>query len=213
MSLHFHISLEKCPKAVHKALSILKESRPCGETRSLAFHLGPPSRGKLPFQIDEDGRLALVCELSDVFPSFLEETREWMERCLVRDQQGTLHPEILTLDCVGMVMTFVMFHVGWDKGGHQAAVPISYFLVVRSDHKDPVICCFCNTLDTLSSLYDAFIDCLCRYRYLFDNPAFWYDVKRLDKMDAQSTTDRLLGQIRSSKIETLFRKRNHFLVR
>ena len=115
MSSRFLISLKKGPLAVQKALSILNEASLDGETRIIDFQLGPPSHGKLPRRLFIDGRRALQCEFSDSDPSFLHDLREWMERCLVRDQEGTLHPELLTLNTVGTVLRFVMIHIGWDE--------------------------------------------------------------------------------------------------
>ena len=45
------------------------------------------------------------------------------------------------------------------------------------------------------------IDCLTRYRSRFDDPACWYDAKRFDRLAALPTGDRLLGLIRSAKVE------------
>ena len=75
------------------------------------------------------------------------------------------------------------------------------FVVIRSDWDDPAVCCFCDTLDTLRGLYHAVMDCLRRFRSLFDNEGYWYDVKRLDMLHPVSTTDRMLAGFYSRKLE------------
>ena len=200
MSLRFLISLKKWPLAIQKAFSQLNEASQNGETRIVDFQLGPPQDGELPLRLFIDGRRALLCRLNDTSLSFLHDMREWMERCLVFDQEGTLHPEVLTLNCTGLVLHLAMVHVGWDEVDSRAK-PISYFVVIRSDWDDPAVCCFCDTLDTLRGLYHAVMDCLRRFRSLFDNQGYWYDVKRLDMLHPVSTTDRMLTVFYSKKLE------------
>jgi hypothetical protein len=200
MSHRFLISLKKWPLATQKALSILNEASQYGETRIVDFQFGPPSDGILPFRLFIDGRRALLCELSDTSPSFLRKLREWMERCLVMDQEGVLHPELLTLDLRGLVLSIVLIHVGWDEVQSRAK-PISFLVVIRSDMAAPTVCCFCDTLDTISGLYKAILVCLRQYRSRFDRAEFWYDVKRYDRLNPIPTTERMLSEIRSKKIE------------
>ena len=202
MSPRFFISLKKWPLAVQKALSILNETSLDGETRIVDFQFGPPSRGKLPLRLFIDGRRALQCEFCDADSSFLQDLREWMEHCLVLDQEGTLHPELLTLNVERIVLSFVLIHVGWEDD-RTGARPISFFAVVGSDSQEPLACCFCDTLDTISGLYQALWDCLLRYRARFDSDHFWHDVKRLDRLNPRSTSDRMAEQLRSRKIERL----------
>lgn len=199
MSYRFFLSIKKWPLAVQQALSLLQEAPQYGETRDVDFEAGPPVRGRFPLWVFIDGRKALLCEPCDSYP-FLDQTRQWMERCLERDREGTLHPEILTVDCADTVFSFVMVHVGWEENRGRAS-PVSLLVVVRSDRKAPVACCFCRTLDTIGRLYGTITDCLTRYRSRFDDPDCWYDAKRFDKLAALPTGDRLLGQIRSAKVE------------
>ena len=200
MSHRFLISFKEWPLAVKKALSILDENSLYGETRIVDFQIGPPFQGRLPFRLFVDGRRVLHCELSDTAPSFLHEIREWMERCLLFDQEGHLHPELLTLNSKNQVLSFVLIHVGWEEVDSRAK-PISFLVVTRSDQKVPAVCCFCDTFDTIGDLYRALILCLRKYRSRFDSDEFWYDVKRLDGLNPVSTTERMLDEIRSSKIE------------
>lgn len=207
MSHRFLISLKKWPLATQKALSILNEASQYGETRIVDFQFGPPSGGKLPFRLFIDGRRALQCELSDTVPSFLRDLREWMERCLVMDQEGVLHPELLTLNLCGLVLSIVLIHVGWDEVDTRAK-PVSFLVVTRSDMEAPSICCFCDTLDTIAGLYQAILVCLKQNRSRFNSAEHWYDVKRYDRLNPVSTTERMLSEIRSPKIEkvTIYQK-------
>ncbi len=213
MSHRFLISLKKWPLATQKALSILNEASRYGETRIVDFQFGPPSGGKLPFRLFIDGRRALLCELSDTAPSSLCKLREWMERCLVMDQEGVLHPELLTLDLRGLVLSMVLIHVGWDEVQSRAK-PISFLVVIRSDMETPSVCCFCDTLDTITGLYQAILVCLRQYRSRFDSAKYWYDIKRHDRLNPVSTTERMLREIRSSKIEKVaIYQKSHILKR
>ena len=200
MSHRFLITHKEWPLAVKKALTILDENSLYGEARIVDFQIGPPLQGRLPFRLFVDGRRALHCELSDTAPSFLHDMREWMERCLLFDQEGHLHPELLTLNARNLVLRFVLIHVGWDEVDSRAK-PVSFLVVTRSDQKDPAVCCFCDTFDTIGDLYRALILCLRKYRSRFDSNEYWYDVKRLDGLNPVSTTERMLDEIRSSKIE------------
>ena len=200
MSPRFLISLKKWPLAVKKALALLDENSLYGETRIVDFQIGPPFQGRLPFRLFVDGRRVLLCELSDAAPSFLHDMREWMERCLLFDQEGHLHPELLTLNIRGLVLGLVLIHVGWDEVDSRTT-PVSFLVAIRSDQKDPAVCCFCDTFDTIGELYRALTTCLRMYRSLFDSDEYWYDVKRFDRLNPVSTTERMLDEIRSSKIE------------
>jgi len=200
MSPRFLISLKKWPLAVEKALTILNEAPLYGETRLVDFQFGPPLRGVLPFRLFVDGRRVLHCELSDTAPSFLQELREWMERCLVLDREGVLHPALLTLDLKGMVLSLVLIHAGWDEVDSRAK-PVSFLVIVCSDREEPAVSVFCDTLDTLGGLYHSLLDCLLRNRSRFDCDEHWFDVKRLDGLCPRSTTDRMIEQFRSRKME------------
>lgn len=148
-----------------------------------------------------------MCEFSDADCSFLQGLREWMEHCLVLDQEGTLHPELLTLNAERIVLGFVLIHVGWEENGSRAR-PVSFFAAIRSDSLEPLACCFCDTLDTIGGLYHALWDCLLRYRSRFDSDALWYDVKRLDKLTPRSTSERMAELLRSKKIERICPMKN-----
>ena len=200
MSQHFFPVIKKWPLAVQKALLKLNDASLSGETRIVDFQLGPPQHGELPLRLFLDGRRALMFLLNDTSLSFLQNVRDWMERCLVFDWEGILHPELLTLDCSGTVVCFAMVHIGWDEVDSRSK-PISYFVAIQPDRDEPVLCCICDTLDTLGGLYRAILECLKRYRALFESNECWYDPKRLDKLTPSATTDRMLSQIRSRKLE------------
>lgn len=199
MTHRFLLSLKKWPLAVQQALSLLQEAPRYGEIRDIDFEAGPPVYGRLPLWIIVDGHKTLLCEPGDTYP-FLDQMRQWMERCLVCDREGTLHPEILTVDCTDTVFSIVVVHVGWDEDRNHAS-PVSLLIVVRSDRKVPAVCCFCHTLEIIGRLYKSITDCLELNRSRFDAPSGWWDAKRLDGLSPLSTTDRLLGQIHSQRIE------------
>ena len=149
--------------------------------------------------MDVDGHRALFCEVCDIYP-VLENLRDWMERCLSVDRCGMFHPEIVTLNLADSVYSIVLIHMGWEDS-ERGARPVSAFIVVREDRRHPMLCEFCYPVDTLCNLYEAIRSCLNDYRRLFDSPDCWYDVKRFNKLDSRSTTDRLLKIIKSSLIE------------
>ena len=149
--------------------------------------------------MDVDGHRALFCEVCDIYP-VLNNLRDWMERCLSFDRYGMFHPEIVTLNLADSVYSIVLIHVGWEDS-ERGAQPVSAFIVVREDQRHPLLCEFCYPVDTLFNLYDAIQSCLKDYRSLFDNPECWYDIKRFDRIDRRSTTDRLLRMIKSSMFE------------
>ena len=201
MSPRFFPSLKKWPLAVQQALSLLNEVPRYGETKTIDFDIGPPEHGRLPFRATIDGRMALLCELNDSFP-FLGELREWMERCLVSDREGTLHPEIVTLDCADAVLSMVMIHVGWEDDRGRPS-PVSLFILIRSDRKDPVICCFCHTFQLIGNLYCAFLESLSSPR--FEDPEEWFDVRRFDTLSGKTVRQRLVESFRSGRIEKILR--------
>lgn len=202
MTSRFFVSIKKWPLSFRLAISSMTELPQYGETRRLDFIFGPPSEGRLPLQISIDGRRALLVELSDTKPSSLRTLRDWMERCLVHDREGTLHPELATIDCVNTVVNLAMIHVGWDNSGAHAS-PISLFVVTCSDRHEPPVKCFCHTVSTIRRLYKAIMDCLQLYRNRFDNPRYWYDVQRFNLLDSVSITDRLLSLVRSRQLEKI----------
>ena len=201
MSSRFLLSLRKWPHAVQQALTFLNEASLYGETSCVDFIFGPPSIGRLPLQICIDGRKALLCELRDTNSSFLYEIRGWLERCLEHDFEGTYHPELLTLDCEGMVLSLVIVHLGWDDDS-LVNEPVSFLAAIPLGDKEPAAYCFCYTIETVVAFYDALLRCFRRYRNLFNSPDFWYDVKRHDLLDTKTTYDRLMEQIRSKKVES-----------
>lgn len=204
MSSRFFLSLKKWPLAVRQALSCLIEAPQYGEMCDVNFILGSPSDGKLPLYIDVNGHRVLACELSDSYP-FLGSLRGWMERCLVQDREGTLHPEIVTLDGEDTVLSLVMVHAGWDDDNGRAE-PVSLFAVIRSDSKEPVLCCFCLTVETISRLYCSLLDCIRKHGSLFDRNDTWYDVHSFDRLSPALTSERLFRQIQSPKIEKFLSK-------
>lgn len=179
-----------------------------GEMRTVDFLFGPPSRGRLPFEILIDGRKVLRCELSDTDKTFLYDIREWLERSTIRDHNGDFHPECLTLDCHRGVLTFILAHSGWDYSGSKR--PSSCLIIFRHYKVNPEVTCFCDTFDFILGVYKSLTDCLIRYRKLFDNPSCWYDVRRFDRLNQVPTSERLLSEFQSEKLEILcksFRKK------
>lgn len=201
MSPRFLITLKKWPIAVQQAFSYLNEDSTYGEIVPIAFRFGPPSRGRLPLTMRIDGRMALRCEISDTNLSFLQDMREWLERSLKRDREGKHFPELLTIDCADMVLSLVIVHAGWDLPPRKD--PTSFFVIIRSDMDAPAAYCFSYTLDIIGGMYEALLECIERYRSSFDNPSVWYDVKRFDKLNPVPTSERLMEEIRSEKLDII----------
>lgn len=199
MTPRFSISQKKWPQAVKRALSFLTDNPIYGEISDIDFELGPPSGGRSPLSILLDGRKKLLCEPSDTYP-FLDSLREWMERCLIVDKEGLLHPEIATIDCIDAVYSLVMVHVGWE-GSQEAAEPVSAFIVIQSKKSEPNIFRFCRTTETICRLYRAFVEGIDRNRERFDNPSSWYDVGRFSLMDRRTTSERMMQTLRSESLE------------
>ncbi len=198
MAAHFRITLTEWPAAVKKALKELEESPEEGETSTVDFRFGPPSKGRLPVAILIDGKVAIRCEISDTNKTFLQDLRGWMERSLVFDKRGVNHSEVLTIDCAGnTVLSLIMMHVGWDEPLRIS--PISFFVAIIVGREERF--CLCDGLETIIGLYEAIIDCFHRHRSRFNNQAYWYDVKRFDLLNNIPTTDRLLADILSPILE------------
>ena len=98
--------------AVKQALSDMIVNSGLGKISVIDFELGPPHGGRLSFRLVVDGCCMPLCEPNDAYP-FLESLRDWMERSLVCDKEGTLHPEILTIDCTEAVYSVILFQAGW----------------------------------------------------------------------------------------------------
>lgn len=204
MAPSFVLSLRRCPLAIQKALSLLSDASPRGETRRVEFRAGPPRNGFLPLRVLLDGKEECGLHLPDTYPSFLHEMRGWMERCLLLDREGSLHPEMLTLSCRSEVIHLVLIHVGWEEGDGRAR-PVSLLAIVSSRDEEPLMVCLCDTLETLAALYRALTDCLRRYSSRFDGDD-WFDARRHDTLDGSPTSERLLGEIRSGVLERKLRE-------
>ena len=145
--------------------------------------------------------MVLRCEISDTNLSFLQDMREWLERSLKHDREGKRHPEMLTIDCIDMVLSFIIVQVGWDEPPRKE--PTSFFVIIRSDMDGPTAYCFCYTIDIICGLYEALLDCFERFRPLFDDADIWHDVKRYDRLNPTPTSERLLAQIRSERLDRI----------
>ena len=174
-----------------------------GEISEIDFDLGPPDGGRLSFRFIVDGRSMPLCEPSDAYP-FLESLREWMERCLVFDKCGVLHPEILTINCADGVYSAILFHAGWEETDG-VAEPVSGLIVIRSGHRKPVFQGFCRTTETIVQLYRRITEGIRRYRQLFNRPGAWYDTGRFSLLDRRTTAERLISRIHSGLIERIER--------
>ena len=199
MSSRFCFSEKEWPTAVKRALSDMIVNSGFGEISEIDFDLGPPNGGRLSFRFIVDGRSMPLCEPSDAYP-FLESLREWMERCLVFDKRGVLHPEILTINCADGVYSAILFHAGWEEF-EGVAEPVSGLIVIRSGLKRPVFQGFCRTTETIVQLYRRIIEGIRRYRLLFDRQGAWYDTGRFSLLDHRTTTERLISRIHSGVIE------------
>ena len=171
-----------------------------GHLHSVAFRFGPPESGLLPFQIYVDGRKALWCNLSDAYPYFLADIRGWLERCLLVDKDSHTHPEVLTLDCADTVLWIILYQAGWED---EDGFPTSGLVAFREDRKQSSVTCFCPTREVISGIYDGLLGCLRRYRHLFDRSSVWYDVKRFNLMDPRTTTDRMIEDFRSERLDRM----------
>ena len=172
-----------------------------GDISSIDFNLGRPAGGRLPFQIIVDGHKEMQCEPSDVHP-LLDRLRDWMERCLAFDRNGEMSFESVKLECGDDVYTLTLFHAGWTTLRGRAE-PISGFIVTRSRSDNPIVNRFCMTNQLISRLYKSITRGIIYYRKAFNNAGNWYDVKRYDRLDSRTTSDRMLERIRSEKLESV----------
>lgn len=198
MSSTFLPLLTDWTQPVQESFDELKKQ--IGHLHSVAFRFGPPESGHLPFQIYVDGRKTLRCNLSDVYPHFLADIRGWLERCLLVDRDSHAHPEVLTLDCADTVLWIILYQAGCED---EEGFPTSGFVAFREDRKQSSVSCFCPTREVISGIYDGLLGCLRRYRHLFDSPDCWYDVKRFNLMDPRTTTDRMIEDFRSERLDRM----------
>lgn len=189
------------PKAVIAALEHLVYSPDGGRISDVEFEMGRPHGGRLPFRIIVDGRVKLLCELTDVYP-FLERLRDWMERCLYIDRNGEMGFESIKLECRDDVYLLMLCQAGGDVTEMDDRI-LSGIIVARNRSSMPVLSRLCPLYQVLGRLYEAIIRCIERNRSAFNNPSTWYDVKRFDRLDKRDTADRLLEKIHSEKMERI----------
>lgn len=185
--------------AVKQALSDMIVNSGLGKISVIDFELGPPHGGRLSFRFVVDGCCMPLCEPNDAYP-FLESLRDWMERSLVCDKEGTLHPEILTIDCTEAVYSVILFQAGWEEFSEEAEA-VSGLIIIRSGQNRPIFRGFCRTRQTITRLYCSVVKGIRRYGTLFNTPGSWYDTGRFSLLDRRTTTDRLLARIHSEKLE------------
>lgn len=200
MPPRFFTPCKKWPSAVREALSHITGLPGSGAVDHPAFRCGPPSRGRFPLRLTVSGRTALLCELGDDHP-FLDELREWMERCLEFDVLGDGCPAAAHLSLPEGTLTLLMVHAGWEMGEDGRAVPVSLLAAVRSGEPHPAACCFCNPAETVGALYAELMDAFRRYRLSFDDPLEWYDIGRFSGRDGRDTATRMEDRLRSRKVE------------
>ena len=200
MSFRFFPSLKKWPMAVQEALSKAYKSDTSGVIRQISFSAGRPRCGKVPVTVAVDSHRAFFSEVSDTYP-VLDDLRDWMERCLTYDRNGTFHPEAVTIELADSVYSLVLFQVGWEENKRDDPVPVSVFIIMRHGVGFPILFAFCHPVETLRRLYNTIQSCLNKNRRFFDDPRYWYNVKRFDRLKPESITDRLLRRIKSQKIE------------
>lgn len=210
MPSRFFTASKKWPEAVRKALSFITDLPEQGDIDEPLFLFGPPVHGRLPFRIGLGGRTALSCELGGDYP-FLQELREWMERCLAFDRHGVFHPEIATFDTVEGVLHLLMVHAGWERSLSTGACSVSELIAVESDCDIPAFRCFCRTRETVRSLYAALLDAVRRYGEEIDEAA----VRKREQLSPYlglSTTARMESALRSETIEmkTRFDEKSNF---
>lgn len=200
MSSHSFIPSKKWPEAVREALSYITDLPENGDVDEPVFLFGPPSHGRLPFRIRVKGHTTPLCVFGDEYP-FLDELRDWMERCLVYDCFGTFHPEIATLDTPDGVCYILMVHAGWEKARTFDVSSISELIIILSDCNRPVFRCFCRTRETIGDLYGAILGCIHQFRQLFDDTTNWYDTNAFSQLEIKSSSARMEELIRSQTIE------------
>lgn len=200
MQSRFFTPSKKWPEAVRKALSIITDLPVNGEVDEPLFSFGPPVHGRLPFRIRLGGRTAVSFELGGDYP-FLEEFRDWMERCLVFDRHGVFHPEIVTFDTAGGVLHLLMVHAGWEKGLAFGACSISELIVVESDRDIPAFRCFCRTRETVRALYGALVWAVCEYGEEIDEASVRHAMQQ-SPYTGTSRSRRMEVLLQSRTIET-----------
>jgi hypothetical protein len=210
MSPHSFIPSKKWPEAVSEALSYITELPEHGDIDEPVFLFGPPFHGRLPLRVRVKGHTTPLCVLGDEYP-FLDELRDWMERCLTYDRLGIFHPEIATLDTPDGVCYLLMVHAGWERPRQFDVSSISELIVILSDCNKPAFRCFCRTRETIRDLYGAILECIHEYRSLFDGSMHWYDTDSFSLLDKESCSARMEKLIRSRAIEikTGFHGKNH----
>lgn len=196
-----YLEQRELPMAVLKALENLVYSTDGGSIGDIDFEMGRPRGGLLPFRIIVDGRVKLLCELTDVYP-FLERLRDWMERCLIFDRHGQMGFESIKLDCRDDVYLLMLCQAGGDYKVTDDKI-LSSIIVARNMSSLPIIYKVCPLFQVLGRLYSAITRCIERNRAEFNNPKVWYDIKRFDPLDERDTADRLLEKIHSREMENI----------
>jgi len=199
MSPRFLLSQTELPLAILDSLSRISEGKQYEDTRQIHFDLQAPRGGMIPVCVEVDGRRALRCEVCDT-ENILEELRSWLERCLVSDRYGTLHPEIVTLNLVGHVYHMALLHAGWEESGKHPE-PVGLLAIYRSDQKKTLLSEFCMITEFVTDLYRGILDYLRKYRSMFDNSPEWYNLTRFDHLNPDRLSDHLIDCFRSEFVE------------
>ena len=206
----FFFTNREWPAAVGRALSDMVQLPTSGDVDDIDFELGPPSRGLCPCRIVINGKRRPLCGVCDTFP-VLERLRSWLERCLVFDRYGVLHPEILTVDCREGVLSAVLVHAGWEAEEKcEGSRPVSLLVLHMSGQREPFYCGFCDTFATVARLYRRVISLIHTWRDRFDAPPGWFSPRQLRRLDARPWSEVMLETFRSSAIEekTIFFRKN-----
>lgn len=196
---------EEIVRTLRTAVSVLSE-----EIRDIDFDIGCPRDGTISGWVLADGQRAARLILSDAYP-MLSDLKAWMERCLVFDRFGALHPEVLTFEGKDTVYVSAMIHAGWEQTdgileGHPQHEPIAIFILIRRNPDRPLLCCFCRPVRTIHRLYEAVRDAIRRYAVHYNNPRNWYDSERFNRLDPRTKAARMEDVFSSLLIENRYKR-------
>lgn len=192
----FFVEFKEWSTAFNESTSKITDNT-SGEVEDIDFRFGPPARNGLPCFIAVNGREQLLFELSDIDPPFTE-LRRWMERSTRLSSLDRLNPEMVSIDCIGRVVTLSLVPASWADDGDEMW---SLLTVTESGSRKPLVKSFCRAYQTVGRFYRALLSATERYEKEFSDPSRWEDPERFNGMEERSCAERIREELRSETIE------------
>lgn len=178
LAVNPYIQRNRCPvtKIICSALNIIFSSTSY-EIKEVDFVARKPASGLMRVDIIIDGKSSPMFWVSDKKPVFREITR-WLEKAAAYNSFAHHNTEFITIDSTTHVCTIALCDNGWILDGHErcssSELESCSILVVHQDRKKKVnVIVACNTLKTISKLYECIYAAIHHYDCSFNCYKTW----------------------------------------